>query len=59
MWTTAEDRQTKIVDLLREKLFVDIRGLTEHFQVSVATIRRDLGDLEAAGLLRRTHGGAV
>lgn len=59
MWITAEDRQTKIVDLLREKLFVDIRGLTEHFQVSVATIRRDLGDLEAAGLLRRTHGGAV
>jgi DeoR/GlpR family transcriptional regulator of sugar metabolism len=56
---TAEDRQAKIVELLREKLFLDIGGLTERFQVSVATVRRDLGELEEAGLLRRTHGGAV
>lgn len=59
MLNTAEDRQTRIIELLRERLFLDIRGLTEHFQVSVATIRRDLGDLEEAGFLRRTHGGAV
>lgn len=59
MLNTAEDRQARIVELLREELFLNIRGLTERFQVSVATIRRDLGELEEAGLLRRTHGGAV
>ncbi|TPL02151.1 MULTISPECIES: DeoR/GlpR family DNA-binding transcription regulator [unclassified Mesorhizobium] len=59
MLNTAEDRQAKIVELLRDELFLDIRGLTQRFQVSVATMRRDLGELEEAGLLRRTHGGAV
>nr|WP_309550634.1 DeoR/GlpR family DNA-binding transcription regulator [Rhizobium rhizogenes] len=57
--TQAEDRQAKIVELLRTRNFVDIRTLTEHFDISVATVRRDLGELEAAGLARRTHGGAV
>jgi DeoR/GlpR family transcriptional regulator of sugar metabolism len=59
LFNTAEDRQAKIVSLLRDEQFVDIRGLTERLQVSVATVRRDLGELEEAGLLRRTHGGAV
>ncbi|MGV1829916.1 DeoR/GlpR family DNA-binding transcription regulator [Agrobacterium vitis] len=57
--TQAEDRQAKIVELLREQNFVDIRTLTERFDISVATVRRDLGELEEAGLIRRTHGGAV
>ncbi|MBY3102908.1 DeoR/GlpR transcriptional regulator [Rhizobium laguerreae] len=56
---TAEDRQAKIVELLNDELFLDIRTLTKRFQISVATARRDLGELEEAGLLRRTHGGAV
>lgn len=55
----AEDRQARIVELLREETFLDIRTITERFDVSVATVRRDLGELEEAGLLRRTHGGAV
>lgn len=59
MLTQAEDRQAKIIELLRERNFLDLRTLIERFDVSVATIRRDLGDLEGAGLLRRTHGGAV
>ncbi|MGK9055325.1 DeoR/GlpR family DNA-binding transcription regulator [Neorhizobium petrolearium] len=56
---TAEDRQAKILELLNDELFLDIRTLTKRFQISVATARRDLGELEEAGLLRRTHGGAV
>lgn len=59
MLTQAEDRQAKIIELLRARNFVDLRTLTEHFDISVATVRRDLGELESAGLLRRTHGGAV
>lgn len=57
--TQAEDRQAKIIELLRQENFVDIRTLTERFEISVATVRRDLGELEEAGHLRRTHGGAV
>lgn len=59
MLNSAEDRQEKIVDLLREELFLDLRTLTKRFDISAATARRDLVDLEEAGLLRRTHGGAV
>lgn len=57
--TQVEGRQAKIIELLRERNFVDIKTLTERFDVSVATARRDLVELEEAGLLRRTHGGAV
>ncbi|QWT43219.1 DeoR/GlpR family DNA-binding transcription regulator [Dickeya dadantii] len=57
--TQAEERQAKIVEFLREENFVDLRTLTDRFEVSVATVRRDLCDLEEAGMLRRTHGGAV
>jgi len=57
--TAAQDRQARIVELLKEEQFLGIGMLTERFEVSVATVRRDLGELEEAGLLRRTHGGAV
>ncbi|WP_418595731.1 DeoR/GlpR family DNA-binding transcription regulator [Ponticoccus sp. (in: a-proteobacteria)] len=59
MLQVTESRQTEILELLREKRFVDVRTLTERLGVSVATIRRDLAELEGAGQLRRTHGGAV
>jgi len=35
------------------------RQLAEQFQLSEMTVRRDLQELEARGLLRRVHGGAV
>jgi DeoR/GlpR family transcriptional regulator of sugar metabolism len=54
-----DDRQAQILALLGEANFLGLRDLTERFQVSVATIRRDLDELEQNGLLRRTHGGAV
>lgn len=56
---TAEERQTKIVELVNEERFLDISSLTKRLNVSVATVRRDLDELEQGGLLRRTHGGAV
>lgn len=59
MSSSGEDRKAKIVTLLNEQPFIDIRSLTERFQISVATARRDLAELEEAGLLRRTHGGAI
>ena len=59
LFNSADDRKSKIVSLLRDQPFVDIRGLTERLQVSTATVRRDLAELEEAGLLHRTHGGAI
>jgi DeoR family transcriptional regulator of aga operon len=37
---------------------VSVLSLAHRLNVSPATIRRDLSDLEQRGLLRRSHGGA-
>src|SRR5262245_40777488 len=37
---------------------VSVDHLAQLFNVSAATIRRDLSELERQGLLRRNHGGA-
>jgi len=55
----AEERKEEIVRLLGERSKLLIPELCAHFDVSPATIRNDLRDLEQAGRLRRTHGGAI
>ena len=59
MLNTAEERHARILELLSEKGFLDVQTLSEQLAVSGATMRRDLGELDDAGRLRRTHGGAV
>src|SRR6478609_7235750 len=56
---SGPQRQARLLDQVRAHHFVDVQALTELFGVSVATIRRDLSELETQGLLRRTHGGAL
>jgi len=56
---SAPERQALVLQHLRTHLFVDVQALRQELSASVATIRRDLTELEARGLLRRTHGGAV
>lgn len=49
-------------DILRELLRdgdITVEQMAKTFAVSPSTIRRDLRELERAGLLRRTHGGAM
>jgi DeoR family fructose operon transcriptional repressor len=53
------ERQEQIMNILREKKTVTVRELSETLFASGSTIRRDLAELENAGLLRRSHGGAV
>lgn len=55
----AEERRSKIVQLIQENSKMIVPELCQIFDVSPATIRNDLRDLEKSGLLRRTHGGAI
>ncbi len=62
--TTAElrfgaERQAAIVARLTGDGRVVSTVLARELGVSIDTIRRDLDELEAAGLLKRVHGGAV
>jgi DeoR family glycerol-3-phosphate regulon repressor len=51
-------RQEQIIALVRERGFVAIEALAEHFDVTPQTTRRDINQLCEQGLLRRYHGGA-
>jgi DeoR/GlpR family transcriptional regulator of sugar metabolism len=55
----AEERQQTILQLLHARGQLSIAELSARFAVSEMTVRRDLGQLETEGLLRRTHGGAI
>ncbi|MGP3949212.1 DeoR/GlpR family DNA-binding transcription regulator [Streptomyces sp. 7N604] len=55
----AAERQQEILRLARESGRVDVLSLSEEFQVTAETVRRDLKALDRAGLLRRVHGGAI
>lgn len=51
-------RHKEILMILEQHGSVSIRELTRQLYVSEATVRRDLAELEKAGALKRTHGGA-
>ena len=55
----SEERKQIIVDLLKDKGRIVVPELCELFNTSPATIRNDLNELQKAGLLQRTHGGAI
>jgi len=52
-------RQQNILELVRERGYVSIEELAQHFAVTPQTIRRDINQLAEVGLLRRYHGGAA
>lgn len=52
-------RQLDIENHVNQAGMVTVKDLSQHFCVSLETIRRDLQDLEEQGALRRIHGGAV
>jgi DeoR/GlpR family transcriptional regulator of sugar metabolism len=54
----AEERQKRIENYLQQAEFASLEELAKHVEASVSTVRRDLSVLEAAGSLKRTHGGA-
>lgn len=55
----ANERRNRINEILKQRSSVTVAELTELFQVSLETIRRDLEYLENHGYLKRVHGGAL
>lgn len=55
----APERFRRIAELLGQHEFLDLATLTRDLQASESTIRRDLDQLAAKGVLTRTHGGAM
>jgi len=55
----VEARRERLLALVGEEGFVRVGDASELFGVSEVTLRSDLSALEAAGALRRVHGGAM
>lgn len=53
------ERQNEILRLLKEQKKVSVTKLARLFYVSEATVRRDLSEMNAMGLVERSHGGAI
>lgn len=56
---TNAERKKRILELVSRNRSVQITELTELFDVSVMTIRRDLAELEEKKYIKRVYGGAV
>lgn len=54
-----QERRTRILELVRQRKKVTVNQLSEILNVSPATVRGDLRDLDRQRLLIRTHGGAI
>lgn len=55
----ATGRQLRIRELLESQEFVDLETLCRELGASESSVRRDLTQLEAAGVLKRVYGGAM
>ena len=53
-----EERLEKIVTLVDRQGTVKVSDIMQQLDVSDMTVRRDLGELENSGLLKKIHGGA-
>jgi len=55
----AQVRQQAIAEMVNLQGNITVNTLCDRFDVSPATIRNDLRDLEKRGIVKRTHGGAI
>ncbi len=55
----AIERQDEILQLIKERKSISVNELAKELYVSCATVRRDLSAMEKAGLIKRSHGGAI
>jgi DeoR/GlpR family transcriptional regulator of sugar metabolism len=52
-------RQIRIRELLEDREFVDLETLCRELGASESSVRRDLAQLQKAGIVKRVHGGAL
>lgn len=57
--TLAPQRWDNLRTLIRDSGVIRVEDLCKRLNVSAATVRRDLDQLERNGAIRRVHGGAV
>ena len=55
----AEERSSKIMNIIKNKGTVRVEDLARELDVSLMTVRRDLEKLKNEGILERCHGGAI
>lgn len=55
----SEERQARILNLVKENKSMSIQELIEQLNISESTIRRDLAELDSKGLLQKVYGGAI
>lgn len=55
----AEERRQKILEMIQKGGRVIAKDLSEMFEMSIDSIRRDLTIMEEQGLLKKTYGGAI
>lgn len=55
----SDERKDLILNYLQEKKKVKIIEISSKLKVSRETVRKDLYELEEAGLIKKVHGGAV
>lgn len=55
----VESRQQRLAEILQKHRYLPLQQLCEELQVSEATVRRDLVNLEKNGIITRTYGGAL
>jgi DeoR/GlpR family transcriptional regulator of sugar metabolism len=53
------ERRQQLVELVEQRKGLTVAELSAHFNVSPATIRRDLSQLSQRGMIERAHGGAA
>src|SRR6266850_8429422 len=57
--TVRNERAKRIIRELLHDGELSVERLSKRLKISTSTVRRELTELELAGLLRRTHGGAM
>jgi DeoR family transcriptional regulator, fructose operon transcriptional repressor len=55
----AEQRRSRLLELVRVRRFASLPELAEVLDVSESTVRRDLEQLESQGCAQRIHGGVL
>jgi DeoR family fructose operon transcriptional repressor len=55
----AEERQSKIYEIIYQQQTVKVTELSRLLDISEATIRRDLDEMQLQNKIIRTHGGAM